>query len=129
MVPWPIGLLAILYAVLATSSAATVWKAVSGVIGHPVWGAAFWCGISMALVVGLTLLRAWARVLAVWSSVLMVIGTLGGAALAIAQHHPDPARSLVMTVMASAHLLIIRYLTRPRVKAWFSPSGVLTGPE
>lgn len=123
MVPWPIALLAIFYMVLGSSSAATVWQVTQRQLTRPLVWAGLWCVLSTILVIGLVRLRPWARRLAVFVSVLMAISALGTAGLAIAQENPEPMRSLFATGLASIQLVVIRYLTRPHVKAWFAGSG------
>ncbi len=122
MVPWPIALLAAGYTILATTSAAAMWRHPQGQ-GGAVWLGALWCGVSVVLVAGLATLKPWARTLAVWVSIGLMISALGAGVLAIVQVPPQPMRSLLGTVMACAQLVILRYLTRPHVKGWFQASA------
>ena len=71
------------------------------------------------LVIGLAWLKPWARRLAIWTSVLMMLGAMGVAGIALAKASPQPMRSLMATGLAGVQLVVIRYLTRPHVKAWF----------
>ena len=124
MVPWPIVLLCAAYTMLATSSAATVWRAFQQSGGgydlhQSLWWPVFWGALSSMLVIGLAWLKPWARRLAVWTSVLMMLGAMGVAGIALAKASPQPMRSLMATGMAGVQLVAIRYLTRPHVKAWF----------
>jgi len=128
MVPWPIALLCAAYTMLATSSVATMWRALhqssvgSAALHQSWWWPALWRGVSVILVMGLAWLKPWARRLAIWTSGLMMLGSLGVAGVAIVQTPPAPMRSLLATGMAGVQLLVIRYLTRPHVKHWFEPS-------
>jgi len=125
MVPWPIALLAGLYAVLATSSAAALWRIMQGQAHQsPLWPAV-WCAVSTTLVIGLALLKPWARTLAIWSATFTLVGWLSAALLAVLRPTPAPLSSLTATGIAGGYLLVLRYLTRPHVKAWFHGAHVL----
>ena len=124
MIPWPIALLVILYAAIATASAASAWRAWQGWEAHSVWWPVFWMIACGAVALGLAWLKPWARAAAVWLSVLLVAGSLGSAWLAIAAARPAPAQGIAATLIAGAHLVVIRYLTRPRVTGWFSQRHV-----
>jgi len=127
--PWPIAVLTLWYAAIAAASGATLWQQLQRGIASSVWWPALWCGLSAALVLGLALLKPWARRLAVASSMLTAVGALSAAGLALLGAGPRPLASLVATGVGSAHLVLIRYLTRPHVKAWFTKSGPVTsGP-
>ena len=65
-------------------------------------------------------MKPWARKLAVWTSLFLMFGSLAAAWIEVAQTPPQPKGSLLATGLASLLFLMIRYLTRPRVKAWFS---------
>jgi len=120
MVPWPIALLAGLYAAIGTSSTASLAKAGAPFSIWPwVWSAASW-----TLVAGLVLMRPWARKLAIWVSIFMLASSLAAAWIAAARTW-EPGWSLAATGVAGLQCLIIRYLTRPRVKTWFrkEPDG------
>lgn len=120
MVPWPIALLAGLYAVLATCSAAALWRIVQGQVHQSVLWPVVWCAVSTTLVIGLAFLKPWARTLAIWSSTFTLVGSLSAALMAVLQPTPSPMRSLAATGMAGVYLLVLRYLTRPHVKRWFA---------
>lgn len=125
MVPWPIALLAGLYTVLATCSAAALWRIAHGQTHQsPVWPAV-WCAVSAAIVVGFAFLKPWARTLAIWSSTFTLVGSLSAALMAVLQPTPSPMRSLTATGLAGVYLLVLRYLTRPHVKAWFHGAHLL----
>ena len=120
MVPWPIAMLCVAYAALATSSAAALWKAWhEQAVRHSLLWPGVWGVVSTLLVIGLAWLKPWARRLAVWTSVLLMLGSLGVAGMVIVQPRPQPVHSLFATGMAGVQLLLIRYLTRPHVKQWF----------
>ena len=119
MIPWPIGIVAAIYAAVATVSAFTVVHGGPGIE----WWAAFWCVTSLAVVAGLTWLKPWARRLGAWLAVLLMLGTLLSGVAALAQTPPQPMRCLAATGLASAYLVLARYLTRPHVKVWFEPKS------
>ena len=121
MIPWPLALLALFYGVIATLSAATLWQVATGAIARPLLWPAVWLALSAGVMLGLPLLKPWGRGLAIVASVLMTLTTLAIAAGLISTGRP--VASLAATVSAGAHVLAIRYLTRPQVKAWFA-SGV-----
>jgi hypothetical protein len=119
MIPWPIALLAAGYTILATTSAAAMWRHPQG---HGAWSllwAGGWCAVSVVLVAGLATLKPWARVLSIWVSIGLMISALGAGVLAIVQVPPQPMRSLLGTLMACTQVVILRYLTRPHVRVWF----------
>ena len=119
MVPWPVAVVCGLYAVIATSAAAAVWRALpqggAAVIG---WSG-LWLAMAGSVVAGLARMKPWGRRLAVWGSLALLVGALGSAVLAVMQAPPQPLRGLTATGLAGVYLVVIRYLTRPRVKAWF----------
>lgn len=117
MVPWPIALLSVFYGILAASAAAMAWKAIAG-LGHQGWvGPAVWLAISAALMIGLPLLKAWARRLAIIGSGVLLLVALGVAGICVTQGRPGWA--LLSTLTASFHVLVIRYLQRPSIKEYF----------
>lgn len=119
MVPWPIAVVCGLYAVIATSAAAAVWRAPSGEGVAAIGWSWFWLAMALGIVAGLAFMKPWGRRLAVWGSVALLVSTMGSAVLAVMQAHPQPLRSMTATGLAGVYLVVIRYLTRPRVKAWF----------
>ncbi len=119
MVPWPITVVCGLYAVIATSAAAAVWRALSGEGVAAIGWSWFWLAMAGSIVAGLAFMKPWGRRLAVWGSLALLVGTMGSAVLAVMQAHPQPLRSMTATGLAGVYLVVIRYLTRPRVKAWF----------
>ena len=121
MVPWPIALLSMGYTLLAPSSAVMTWRHLHGQVAGWVWSGA-WCAVSVVLVAGLATLKPWARRLAVWVSGALMVSALGAGILAITQVPPQPTRSLAATVMACVQVVVMRYLTRPHVRAWFATS-------
>ena len=120
MIPWSVALIALAYAAIASASAATLVKIAEGRASQPVFWPALWLAVSLTLLVGLAQMKPWARRLAIWSSVLIASGAAGIASASIARPVPEPGWALAATGAASLQLLIIRYLTRPRVKAWFA---------
>ncbi|MBI3319064.1 MAG: hypothetical protein HYZ89_00530 [Candidatus Omnitrophica bacterium] len=65
-------------------------------------------------------MKPWARRLTVAVSWAMMVSALGVAVLAVTAGRPHPKHSMLATGIAAIQLVIIRYVTRPRVKAWFS---------
>lgn len=125
MVPWPIALLALFYGVIASASAATTWKAISGVADRsPVWPLA-WLALSASLMCGLPLLKPWARTLAMAASTLLVLVTLSMAGLFVMGG--QPLIGLLATMGTAVHVIAIRYLQRPTVKAYFGLRNVDCG--
>ena len=118
MVPWPIALLALFYGVIAATSASTVWKVGSGVADHPLGWPLAWLALSSSLMCGLPLLRSWARMLAMAGSTLLVLVTLSMAGLLVMGGRP--LFGLLATVGTAVHVIMIRYLQRPTVKAYFN---------
>ena len=117
MIPWPIALLSLFYAVLAAVSAATLWKILTGESPQSLAWAAVWFGLSAGVMCGLPLLKPWARQLAVYVSTLLLVTTLAIAAMLAAKGRPLGA--LLTTLAAGLQAVVIRYLRRPAVTAWF----------
>jgi hypothetical protein len=117
MVPWPIALLTLFYGVIATISAATVWKIVTGVSGQSLIWPVAWLALSGSAMCGLPLLKPWARGLAVFGSALLALVSLAFAGLLVMAG--QPLGGLLATLGAAIHVLVIRYLQRPVVKAYF----------
>ncbi len=114
MIPWPIGVIAALFAVVATASAGMAMR------GGP--GAALallWCIASVATIVGLASLKDWGRRLGVWLAMALTVSTLLGGLAAFAGAPPQPMKCLAATGLSAVYMTVARYLTRPRVKAWF----------
>lgn len=119
MVPWPIGLLALFYGVIATSAAATAWRIMQGVTHQVLAVQAAWFGVSAGAMIGLALLKSWGRTLAVWTSVLLMVTMLAIAGL-LALAAGQALGGLLVAAGAGLHMLAIRYLQRPTVKALFA---------
>ena len=117
MVPWPIALLALFYGVIATISAATVWKIVAGMVDRTLIWPLVWLAVSAGAMLGLPLLRSWGRTLAIVGSVLMAVVSLAYAGLLVLAS--KPLIGLAATGLAGVHVVVIRYLRRPAVKALF----------
>ena len=118
MIPWPIALLALFYSVVATASAAGLWKVLTGVVERPVAWPLCWLVLSAGAMCGLPLLQSWGRRFAVWTSSLLTASTLAGSALLVASGRP--VAGLAVTFSAAFHILVIRYLQRPSVKTYFA---------
>jgi hypothetical protein len=117
MVPWPIALLSLFYGVLGTLAAASAWQIVNGASPRPLWPQALWLAVSMGAVCGLPLLKAWGRWCALAGAVGLAATILAAAAWFIAKH--APLQGLVAGLSTVVPLTMVRYLTRPNVKAWF----------
>ncbi len=117
MIPWPVALLSFFYAVMATWSAAAVWRIASGTMDRPIVWPLAWLAVSVAAMCGLPLLKGWARQLALAGAWLLLALTLAVAAAWIRAGHPVVA--LAVTLSTAVHVTVIRYLGRPAVKAIF----------
>lgn len=124
MVPWPIALLCGLYTAVATFSAAAAWRGLHSSGLAVVSLSAAWTTASVIVVAGLALMKPWSRKLAVWVSMALLLSALTTAVWAVLKTPPQPSRSLTATGLAGVYLVAIRYLTRPRVRAWFFRTGV-----
>jgi len=127
MIPWSIALLTLFYGVIATLAAAHVWRMLmSGAamwavvhrasVSRVVW-ALVWLGVASAAMIGLPLRRAWGRSLAIITSWLLIVTTLAMAGVLVASG--KPGLGLAVTFSIACHYLMIRYLKRPVVVAWF----------
>ena len=118
MIPWPVALLSLFYALVATVSASAAWKVIQGMSDRPIIWPLAWLALAFGTAYGLALMKPWGRALAVLGSVVMAAITLALAGLLVAGGHPVAA--LLATLGASVHAVVIRYLQRPTVKAYFS---------
>jgi len=119
MVPLPIALLSLFYAVIATLSVAAVWRILNGASQQPLPWAVGWLIVSVGAVCGLPLLKSWARVLAIVGAVGLSLAFLAHAALLVAAGRP--LLGLGATLTTSVPMIVIRYLRRPAVRALFRP--------
>lgn len=117
MVPWPIALLTLFYGVIATLAAAMTWKVMLGSAQQLLAWTVVWLVLSGGATCGLPLLRPWGRVMAMWTSILLMLATLAAAGVLVAAGHPGIG--LAVTLSTACHYLMIRYLQRPAVKAYF----------
>ena len=117
MVPWPIAVLSLVYGVIAAASAATAWRISAGLIDRPIIWPVAWLSLSVAAMCGLALLKPWARTLAIVGLVLIALVALAVAGLFIVAARPWVA--LLVTLGAGIPLVMVRYLRRPTVKAFF----------
>ena len=117
MVPIPIALLALFYAVIATASAVSLWKVVSGASHQSFLWPLGWLALSVSAMYGLALLKPWARTVAIISFVALTTVALGVAGLMVATGRP--LGGLFSTVIVGFYVLSIRYLQRPSVKRYF----------
>ena len=117
MVPWPVALLTLFYGVIAAISAANAWNIAAGVVQRPLVWPLVWLALSGGAMCGLPLLQAWGRQLAIWTSSLLMVATLAAAGLFILGGRPGAA--LAVTLSTAFHAMVIRYLQRPTVRAYF----------
>lgn len=118
MIPWPIGLLVLFYGAVAALSAALLWKGLLGMPHQSMAWALVWLVLSGGATLGLSRMRLWGRRLAIYTSWLLIISTLAASAVFVAAARP--AVGLVITFSSALHYLMIRYLKRPTVVAWFN---------
>lgn len=118
MVPWPIALLTLFYGIVAALSASTIWQIATGAVMRPLLWPILWLAVSAGVMCGLPLLRPWGRSLAIIASWLMVAVTLAIAGLVVMAGRP--LLGLLATVSGTVHVVAIRYLQRPAVKAYFN---------
>ena len=124
MVPWPIALLTLFFGVIAAASGAMVWKVLTGASERSFTWSVAWLVLSMAIACGLPLLKPWARTLAVVGTWLLALMTLAISALLVLSGKPLVA--LGATLGTIVYLLIIRYLGRADVKAYFNKKVPVT---
>ena len=123
MIPWPIALLSLFYGAIATCSVVAAWNILTGRSHQLLIWALVWLGVSGGAMCGLPLLKSWARHLAIFGSTVMAVLVLAVAGLLVMSGRP--LGGLVATLAAGIHVLIIRYLRRPAVKAWFEPQSAV----
>jgi len=120
MIPLPIALLALFYAVVATMSGLSVWKVATGISQQSIVWPLAWLALSVSAVYGLALLRSWGRTVAIIGFIALAVVTLSFAALLVAGRQAGAA--LVTTFTAGLYILGIRYLQRPSIKVYFGNS-------
>lgn len=123
MVPWPIALLAIFYAIIATIASSMAWKVMIGVSERPFFWPALWMVLSAGATYGLVMFKPWGRKLAVWTSMLMMITIWSIAALLVVGR--EPGWALLTTVVAGLQMIPVRYLGQPAVKTLFADYSAL----
>ena len=117
MIPIPIALLALFYAVIAAASGAAVWRVVTGTSTQSILWPAAWLALSLSAMFGLALLRPWSRSVAIIGFAALCAVTLGVAGLMVAGGRPGAG--LMATLIVGFYVLAIRYLQRPSVKTYF----------
>ena len=122
MIPWPIALLSLAFGAVATLSTALVWKILLGTVHQSIAGPAVWMIFSGGACLGLALMQPWGRRLGIWTGWLLIAATL--AAAAVLSVHGRPVAGLIVTFSTAGYYLVIRYLSRPQVRAWFGESSV-----
>ena|SRR3989338_7519012 len=122
MIPWSIALLSLFYAVIATASAASVWRVIIGVSHQSFLWPVGWLLLSLGAMCGLALLKSWGRNLAILGFLALIVVTLAVAGLLVMAR--EPLGALLATTIVSLHVLAIRYLCRPAVKVWFQTNAV-----
>ncbi len=119
MIPWPLALLTMVYGLLAFLSAVQVITcAAQHALAGGLWSLV-WFLLTSASAVGLPSRYAWARRCAVLTALLFVISALVGATILVLRQPPQPRAALGETLLAGVALIVIRYLTRPPIKAQF----------
>ncbi len=124
MVPWPIAVLTLLYGLVAVASAASLWRIFAGMSHQMVIGPAVWLTLSATAVCGLPFAKPWGRTAAISVSVLLALLTLGIAGMLVANGRI--LFGLLSALLAGTHFLIIRYLQRPAVKAYFGYASAVS---
>ena len=117
MVPTPIALLTLFYAVITTMSGVSVWKVMTGASRQSILWPLAWLALSVSAMYGLALLRGWGRFVAMIGFIALSVVTLSFAGLLAAGRHAGAA--LLTTFTAGLYVLAIRYLQRPTVKTYF----------
>jgi hypothetical protein len=117
MIPIPIALLALFYAVIATASGVSVWKVITGTSTQSILWPAAWLALSLGAMFGLALLKPWSRSVAIIGFAALCAVTLGVAGLMVAGGRPGTG--LFATLIVGFYVLAIRYLQRPATKAYF----------
>ena len=120
MIPVPIALLALFYAVIAAASGVSVWRVVIGASRQSILWPAAWLALSLCAMFGLALLKPWSRTVAIIGFSALCAVTLGVAGLMVASHRP--IGGLIAALFSGMYLLGIRYLQRPSTKAYFGNS-------
>jgi hypothetical protein len=118
MVPWPIVLLTLFYGALAAVCGATLWRISTGVVERSAFWPLAWLALSAGIMCGLPLLKPWSRKMAIAGSIGLGIVTLGFALLIAGSGHPG--LGMAGALLSGLHLIVIRYLRRPVVKAYFN---------
>ena len=122
MVPWPIALLSLFYALIATAAAAQGYKILAGVIQKPLWAQVAWLVLAGGAMLGLPLRQEWGRWCAIACSWLVTLTVLAIAAWLIT--YGAPGWGLGFGLGTVVPLVAVRYLTRPTTKSWFAESTV-----
>ena len=119
MIPWPIALLSLFYAAVATLAGATIYQILIGEAQRQLFWQALWLASAAGAALGLALLKPWGRQLAIWTSLALMAAFLAIAGMLVvpAQH---PGLGLIVACVAGVQYLAVRYLRRPDVKAWFT---------
>ena len=120
MIPIPVALLSLFYAVIATMSGVSMWKVVTGVSQQSILWPLAWLALSASAMCGLALLRLWGRTVAIIGFIALSVVTLSFAGLLVVGRHAGAA--LLTTFTAGLYVLAIRYLQRPSTKAYFGNS-------
>jgi hypothetical protein len=118
MIPWPIALLSLFYAAIATLAGATTYQILTGAAQRQLLWQVLWLICAAGAALGLALLKPWGRTLAIWTSLALMAVLLAVAGL-LAAPAQEPGLGLVVACTAGLQYLAVRYLRRPSVKAWF----------
>ena len=122
MIPVPVALLSLFYAVITAMSGVSVWKVVTGASHQSILWPLAWLALSASAMYGLALLKPWARTVGIIGFWALAAVTLGIAGIMVATGRPWSG--LFATVIAGSYVLAIRYLQRPSVRAHFTEHAV-----
>ena len=119
MIPWPLAALSLLYGLLAFLSAVRLVECLARGMAAGVAWMAVWVVIASGACVGLPAQKEWGRRFAVVGAVLFTAAAIVGAVVLVVRVPPQPQQALLETVLAGVALVVIRYLSRPVIKAKF----------
>jgi hypothetical protein len=122
MMPWPVAFLTLFHGAVAAAAAAGLWKIGAGTSHQSAVWPLVWLVVSGGAMCGLPLLKPWGRAFAVIGSLLIILVMLALAGLLVLAQRPLGA--LLAVSGAAMHVIAIRYLQRPSVKAYFRTSAI-----
>ena len=120
MVPWPLAALSILYGLLAFLSAVRLVECIAQQSVAGILWTALWLVLAAGACIGLPAQKEWGRRFAVVGASLFTVAAIVGAVILVAHVPPQPQQALLETLLAGVALIVIRYLSRPVIKARFT---------